>query len=266
MNISFDSCGWLYTYHLGVASYIKDNNLEVAHASGSSAGSLCAAALVSNVDVHKLTETIINHRASRNTWESATEMVKLARDEMRKHAHDNIHETVSGKLAVGLLGVHDSRRAYVMQSFKTREQLLNALCASCHIPIIGGITPVNIAGKQGSFYDGGLAFAYGLPESRLKDRITVSARGKHDATIALPIKVSMLFWGVFPPKAEVLRKIRKLGYLQAKSYFSGSDCVEIEKLKAKLEDEANVRRKTILSGICVSFIGIIAAAIVLRRR
>eukprot|EP00965_Chrysotila_dentata_P151618 5011135-Pleurochrysis_carterae.AAC.2 len=60
ITFSFDSSGWLYVYHLGVAHFLQQRLLpgldpELTAFSGSSGGALVAAALCANIDVLELT-------------------------------------------------------------------------------------------------------------------------------------------------------------------------------------------------------------------
>ena len=56
LTFSFDSSGWLYVYHLGVAHYLQRHVLPHLEAervafSGSSGGALVAAALAGGIDI-----------------------------------------------------------------------------------------------------------------------------------------------------------------------------------------------------------------------
>ena len=59
LTFSFDSSGWLYVYHLGVAHYLQRHVLPHLEAervafSGSSGGALVAAALAGGIDIEQL--------------------------------------------------------------------------------------------------------------------------------------------------------------------------------------------------------------------
>ena len=64
LTFSFDSSGWLYVYHLGVAHYLQRHVLPHLEAervafSGSSGGALVAAALAGGIDIEQLAHHVI---------------------------------------------------------------------------------------------------------------------------------------------------------------------------------------------------------------
>jgi len=77
VTFSFDSSGWLYTYHLGVAHCLQqqllgrgsDRRADFAF-SGSSGGALVAAALATDIDVKELAAFVIDCQAEcqYNPW------------------------------------------------------------------------------------------------------------------------------------------------------------------------------------------------------
>lgn len=107
----------------------------------------------------------------------------------------------------------------IVDRFPDNEFATQALCASCHVPIIAGIMPRRIGSR--SYYDG-LAWPSRLlvpwRGAEGDHVVRVSACGSPLADIRIPGVPS--WWGGLPPKQEFLRGLFWQGYRDAAEWFA----------------------------------------------
>lgn len=138
VTFSFDSSGWLYTYHLGVACCLQQQLLgqgpsaEVEEAvgdfafSGSSGGALVAAALATGVDIYKLADFVIScqEECQYNPWR----MFPCTERALHRFIGSNAHEQANGRLRVLLtriqvLSVKPALRPETVSTFASTHHL-----------------------------------------------------------------------------------------------------------------------------------------------
>jgi len=234
LMVSFDSSGWFYMYHFGVAQYMSDHvlrhgshSLEEVGFSGSSGGSLVAATICSGVDVNKMSAYVVSCRdaCKYNPWM----MLPSADKAIETYLPPEAHITLSNRVRILLTRVSFMPpfiMAEIPSKFKSREHLKMALRASCHVPGIGGVLPYWFDGAgyfDGMFWSNALAvpWRYFHPEDEL---IKVSAFGTAGSQIYPGSSSNNTpmppWWAIFPPAEEVLEGMMEQGYRDAANYFS----------------------------------------------
>eukprot|EP01127_Copromyxa_protea_P024612 TRINITY_DN9790_c0_g1_i1.p1 TRINITY_DN9790_c0_g1~~TRINITY_DN9790_c0_g1_i1.p1 ORF type:complete len:640 (-),score=79.39 TRINITY_DN9790_c0_g1_i1:13-1932(-) len=228
--VSFDSSGWLYMYHFGVASYIEkhilpDSSRDVAF-SGSSGGALVAATLATGSSLSMMINRVVSCRD-----ECAFKLWKLlpaAERALDECLMSDAHVKCSGRLQV-LLTKASIKPPFFMgevrKDFTSWKQLWQVLRGSCHIPIVGGLLPYYIEGSwyfDGFFWSATFGFVPWRSWTEEDEVIKVSSMrslGSHiKPSFPLPP-----WWGFFPPSEEVLLAMVDEGYKDARKFFETWD-------------------------------------------
>jgi predicted acylesterase/phospholipase RssA len=229
ISFSFDSSGWLYVYHLGVAKYLKEN-FDLQHSDvrfyGCSAGSIVACCLAIGISPEVVFQRAIQ------CWKlckfNPFKMFSLVEKSLKEWVPEEAHLSVSERLSISLAKVTPQRKLFTVSrvaKFESREHLISAVRASCHIPIVGGVLPYHVKGT-GYCYDGGLVERIPLsPTSDSKEAellnetcITISASGLETAHIKNALSNPMTL-GTIPPSQDKLTAMNELGYQHAIQFF-----------------------------------------------
>lgn len=229
--LCFDSSGWLYLYHFGVAKYLQqhcDLSSPDIKYFGSSAGSLVAAVLLLGIDIDEVVEQVLSHIECCQA--NPFHMIKAVEDTIEALTPDDAHLQCSNRLFISLTNL--SWRNASAWVFTSRTHLLQCLRASCHIPLIGGILPYHIQSHlddeevgqvSGYFYDGGFSERVPDPEVLLPGlpSVRVSARGLLEADIRNDMELPWS-WAVLPPDKPALMHLFHLGYQHAHDFMQDS--------------------------------------------
>ncbi len=232
LTFSFDSSGWLYLYHLGVAKYLQNHVLPRLPAdnvafSGSSGGALVAAALCLGVNIDELTHFIVScaPECRFNPWK----MLPCCDEAIAAFLPPDAHTASRGRLRVlltrvGLNWMRPLIRPEAASSFGSYDELAQTLRASCHIPLLGGLRPYGVTHPDGTvtrFYDGlfwpSLLYTWRAFE-RSDAILKVSGIGWPTAHIGLSIAPPP-HWTVMPPSDATLRRLYAAGYDDAARFF-----------------------------------------------
>lgn len=229
---SFDSAGWLYVYHFGVACWLQEhltpgitqdnvNSGEYPEGlgfSGSSAGALTALLLASGTPVREVFEYVLDKHdvCSRNP----RMMPICAEEALRKYQFPGAFRALTQRLRILVTRVLLRPPFFmgeVVDEFPDNETATQWLLASCHIPVIFGLLPFRVDGK--AYYDGGLWSSLLVPwRGGEGDRVVkVSGFGSPNSDIRPPFLPP--WWGIFPPPVRVLRGIFWRGYKDAARWF-----------------------------------------------
>ncbi|XP_052738212.1 uncharacterized protein LOC112053492 isoform X2 [Bicyclus anynana] len=267
MNLSFAGCGFLGIYHVGVAVCLKKYapQLLIGNISGASFGALSACCLLCNLPIGDITSDVLRivgeaRAGSLGPFSPSFSIQNLLLEGMQNHIPHNAHEIVSGKLHISLTRVYDGNNVIVSE-FPTREDLLQALLASCFVPVFSGMLPPRFHGIR--YMDGG--FSDNLP---VLDENTITVSPFCGESDICPRDVSSQLFHVniantsielsrqninrfarilFPPKPEVLSNMCKQGfddalrYLHSNKLISCTRCLEVQttfRLQDVLDDSA----------------------------
>uniref|UniRef100_A0A7S2X7T1 PNPLA domain-containing protein n=1 Tax=Lotharella oceanica TaxID=641309 RepID=A0A7S2X7T1_9EUKA len=222
---SFDSSGWFYVYHYGVAKYLQAHVLphlqkEQTAFSGSSGGALVAASLCADLSIDELVKHVIScqPRCEFNPWQ----MLPCAEEAMHRFRRPDFYKSFSGRLSVLVTRI-EFKLPFVMgeavSDFRGVEDSIKMLRASCHVPLLGGVCPYKARGRW--YYDGFFWPSFFVPWRQFDSRDTVmkvSAIGTLGAQITPSIMIP-IWWMAFPPKEQVLWGMFQLGYADAARFF-----------------------------------------------
>lgn len=161
-SFSFDSCGWMYVFHLGVAKYIQRHidlgaMRDSARFCGASAGGVVASALAVDYEVDPILEEVCDAYEVCKT--NPFHMVQSVEDGLNRLMPEDGHRRCTGRLFIAVTGLNGG---HTLSDFPSRRFLISSLRASCHIPIVGGLLPAVVDSPTGGFipwlfYDGGLS-------------------------------------------------------------------------------------------------------------
>lgn len=230
LTFSFAAAGWLQTYHFGVAKALQDVGLVTANVRfcGSSAGSLAAAALVTQCDMDDLCEYAVRCSIDcRSSLLNAFQIRKYVRRGIEVFAVDkfrsdpSLRRALSAQLEV-YVSVLPWCRQKVMHCFSVVEDLEEALVASCCLtPLAGMPFPLRRTGEI--VCDGGLT-AY-QPRKGEHNVIAVSALYFNSAHIR-PTTFVPAWWGLYPPGEKAYRALYDLGYNDAIAFLVKAKHIE----------------------------------------
>jgi len=233
LTFRFDSSGWFYVYHFGVAAFLEDyiipKNLSeddycsskfpqnVAF-SGSSGGSLVAAALACGVPIRGLFEFVMaQHGAcARNPFR----MFTAVEDAMNNFLPANCAKSMTGRVRVLLTRISwrpPFVTGEVVDRFVSLQDVFGRLRASCHVP---GLHLFPYRHPAGRYFDGlvwsSLLVAWSGDRPDLV--VKVSAIGAPLTDMRAP--VSPVWWCILPPDVDTLRGLFWLGYKDAARWFT----------------------------------------------
>ncbi|KAM3727644.1 Patatin-like phospholipase domain-containing protein [Dirofilaria immitis] len=244
--LSFSGCGFLGVYHFGVLQgFNRDGKAlmkRVKRCAGASAGSLAAALWTFSPDnaekgfndVIKMATEIHSLRFGALSpnfvlHKSLQKIIDLYIPEDISNAHDRLY-----------ISLTDQKRNVnrLISRFTSRDYLINALLASCYIPLYSGSSPPLIDGNQ--YIDGG--FTNNLPIFEELPTITISpfsgsaVISPNDfnsvgpfrewrlrvGTQELKVNVQNMIRGaqaLFPPNIEILRNYYEMGQRDAMRFL-----------------------------------------------
>ncbi|KAJ2950409.1 hypothetical protein O0L34_g8651 [Tuta absoluta] len=245
MNLSFAGCGFLGIYHVGVATCFKKYapHLLLGKISGASFGAISACCLLCDLPIGELTSDVLRcvreaRAGSLGPFSPSFSIQNILLEGMEKYLPPDVHKIVSGKLHISLTRVYDGQNVIVSE-FATREDLLQALLASCFVPVFSGMLPPRFHGIR--YMDGG--FSDNLP---VLDENTITVSPFCGESDICPRDVSSQLFHVnlantsielskqninrfarilFPPKPEVLSSMCKQGFDDALRFLHRNNMI-----------------------------------------
>ncbi|XP_047989432.1 1-acylglycerol-3-phosphate O-acyltransferase Pnpla3-like isoform X3 [Leguminivora glycinivorella] len=245
MNLSFAGCGFLGIYHVGVAVCFKKYapHLLLGKISGASFGALSACCLLCDVPIGEITSDVLRvvgeaRAGSLGPFSPSFNIQNVLLEGMDKYLPHDVHKIVSGKLHISLTRVYDGKNVIVSE-FPTRQDLMQALLASCFVPVFSGMLPPRFHGIR--YMDGG--FSDNLPVLN-ENTITVSPFcGESDicprdlssqlfhvsiANTSIELSkqnINRFARILFPPKPEVLSNMCKQGFDDALRFLHRNNMI-----------------------------------------
>ncbi|KAG6463719.1 hypothetical protein O3G_MSEX014045 [Manduca sexta] len=245
MNLSFAGCGFLGIYHVGVAVCFKKYapHLLLGKISGASFGALSACCLLCDLPIGEITTDVLRvvreaRAGSLGPFSPSFNIQNVLLEGMQKYLPLDAHKIVSGKLHISLTRVYDGKNVMVSE-FPTREDLLQALLASCFVPVFSGLLPPRFHGIR--YMDGG--FSDNLP---VLDENTITVSPFCGESDICPRDLSSQLFHVnlantsielskqnmnrfarilFPPKPEVLSNMCKQGFDDALRFLHRNNLI-----------------------------------------
>nr|AEJ33048.1 adipose triglyceride lipase [Manduca sexta] len=245
MNLSFAGCGFLGIYYVGVAVCFKKYapHLLLGKISGASFGALSACCLLCDLPIGEITTDVLRvvreaRAGSLGPFSPSFNIQNVLLEGMQKYLPLDAHKIVSGKLHISLTRVYDGKNVMVSE-FPTREDLLQALLASCFVPVFSGLLPPRFHGIR--YMDGG--FSDNLP---VLDENTITVSPFCGESDICPRDLSSQLFHVnlantsielskqnmnrfarilFPPKPEVLSNMCKQGFDDALRFLHRNNLI-----------------------------------------
>ncbi|THD20264.1 Patatin phospholipase domain-containing protein 2 [Fasciola hepatica] len=161
-NLSFAGCGFLGLYHVGVCCCIKKlapHLYQNKLVSGTSAGAIAAVCLVCDVSIAEcvqyMCELISNARRYLfGPFDPRFRITEHLREGLNRILPSDAHIICSGRLSISLTS-YATHKNVVVNQFRDKDELVNAVLCSAYIPIFSGFVPPTFRGQ--SVLDGGLS-------------------------------------------------------------------------------------------------------------
>ncbi|VDK71667.1 unnamed protein product [Litomosoides sigmodontis] len=143
-SLSLSGCGFLGIYHAGVCAAIKEYvpQLLQNQISGASAGSIIAAGIVCDVCISQATSLFLSVVSEARSYTFGVlnrdfDLMKLVRVKLNAILPSNAHELCTGRLRISVTRFSDMENI-ILDEFRTKDELVDAICCSCFIPVYGG--------------------------------------------------------------------------------------------------------------------------------
>lgn len=243
MDVFFGGAGWLFAFNFGVAQFIREERRPVDVACGLSAGSVTALLLLLDVDFQEAFDFVFERRE--RVKNNPFKMKSVLRDVLEAFAPDgpDFRERTEGRLRVLVSRASACCRLTpgLVDRFACRDECVACVEASCHIPVVCGVSGVRI-GRE-SFFDGGLTWRGPPRGSETSSTMVVALSdagvrqpGERVVTpgVALP-----RMWVYFPQTKETMQALFDLGYHKARARLAATrdptlDAV-VDRLTKRLE-------------------------------
>ncbi|XP_070695034.1 patatin-like phospholipase domain-containing protein 4 [Pempheris klunzingeri] len=176
-SISFSGSGFLATYQLGVAQCFLNYAPWLLRTSpcvlGASAGSLVAAAVVCEMNLSTIRDEMLNFAKQMKAFtlgplNPSVNVLHWLESILRKYLPSDAHQRASGRLAVAMTRLIDSK-LIVMSEFQSKEEVVQALLCSCFVPGYCGVLPPVFKGVH--YVDGGFSSMQPLPSAPASSHI-----------------------------------------------------------------------------------------------
>ena len=244
-TISFDSCGWMIAYHLGVAEFLKSHyDLSEISMHGVSGGALVGGILLCD---HVDFQYVIRHILSYQKYAKYNPFLisKHVNNTLCLFTPNDINTITSNRLSIALseLSTNGLSRKYVNE-FDNKEDFINKLNATCWIPLISNVLPYQIDQKY--YYDGGVTGNMLIRNDKHQRTLYISCYPYNSYECQVNICPSFhipRIWYIFTPSFNTLMCIKKLGYLDAHSFFHKDDENSFQEkidILSELNKEANI--------------------------
>lgn len=230
LAFSFDSSGWCYMYHFGVAMWIQEHfdeeitNGELAF-SGSSGGAIVGCALAGRLDIPLVLDDVL-----KDTWDVAHlkpwKLPQQVWKTLEKFVPEDGHVLATNRLRVlctRMLSKPPFLHGEVFSEFPTREYLFKCLMASSHIPVLFGCGYKHDGGR---YFDGAFWPSAFIPwRSFPSQSVCRVSCFSHLGSDIGPrwFAVPPIWWAVYPPNHEVLEGLMWAGYRDIASVFGSVD-------------------------------------------
>lgn len=161
ISLSFAGCGFLGSYHVGVACCIKKYAPQLLQTklAGTSSGALVACAMINGCSIEDCTKIVLETIAEsrRHILGPFSPNFHLVRD-LRRIMDDllpaDAHVCSSGHLYVSMTRFPDFKNVLV-SDFESREELIQALVCSSFIPLYSGVVLPEFRGSR--YFDGAIS-------------------------------------------------------------------------------------------------------------
>ena len=152
-NISFAGCGFIGIYHIGVSACLKKfaPHLLRNKIGGSSAGAMCAVALVCDLPLENITRNVAMLAFQSNEkmfgpFTPSFSIHQIIKNTLEEILPEDVAQRVSGKLFVSLTKATNKSNILVSE-FSDKADVIDAICASSFVPMMSGFVPPKFRGE-----------------------------------------------------------------------------------------------------------------------
>jgi len=246
LTFRFDSSGWFYVYHFGVALWLEEHllprgvNPELAGSerypkalafSGSSGGALVAAALACGISVRDLLEFVLAQHP-RCQW-NPLRMFPAVEEAMERFLPANAARCMSGRVRVLLTRV-SARPPFitgeVVEQFAERPDVFHGLRASCHVPLLH-LRPYRYHRRH--YFDGLVWSSLLVPWSGDDADLVVKVSAISAPLTDMRAPLSPIWWVILPPSVDALRGLFWVGYRDAARWFTDPPQDPLDRCKCR---------------------------------
>lgn len=215
--VMFAGCGWMHPFESGAAKFFAEH-FDIDHAKlrfgGCSAGAAVAAALSMHINMDDFFETTLELHG--DSVFAMCDGVKRVLEKLLMD--DEAWRAVTDRLIIGLTAMPWFRPVTISHFYSARHGI-DAVRASCHIPILGGVLPYKIDAKNSSYFDGGISMI--VPPCDADFTITVDGRPLIGTNMDIvPGFEVPWIWSYMPRSIRMLRALYRLGYLRAAEFVA----------------------------------------------
>lgn len=234
-TVMFNGAGWLFPFYFGVGKHLQeilDVKSKDIKFSGVSAGAFVATMLCHNADFKDVLEQVLVHYSSMkyNPFLIKIYLFKI----LNIYIPEKI-DFFNDKLSIGVSRLNLFSTRWISEgitTFKDRLDCIEAIRASCHMPIISGVLPYYIDNK--GYYDGEIAQFYNRKTHDFNTNTIEVGIDLKPFTINPGIHLPE-FWKYYPVDPYISRKLYQLGYLRSKEFFSVASKDDLENM-ASIKD------------------------------
>ncbi|XP_022643638.1 patatin-like phospholipase domain-containing protein 2 [Varroa jacobsoni] len=161
-HLSFSGCGFLGIYHVGVASAFREYAPQLVKSKvvGASSGALTACCLVNDLPFDVAVTSILrmatqSRRRALGPFHPSFNINDILFEDLGKMLPDDAHIRSTDRLHISVTKMSTMENRIITQ-FKTRQDLIRTLMASCFIPVFSGyFAPILEGGER--YIDGGFS-------------------------------------------------------------------------------------------------------------
>eukprot|EP00898_Chlorokybus_atmophyticus_P004363 jgi/Chlat1/4928/Chrsp31S04845 len=227
LGFSFSAAGLLFPYHLGVVACLEDHGfmLDNTPLAGSSAGALVCGTVAAGIGVKRgmdMTKVLAADCRANGTRHRLGAVLRRVLEDVLP---ENAHELVAGRIRVAVTDVFYTPRGVLLSHFNSRQDLIDALVTSCHIPSY--LAPQFFTLFRGRYCVDGAVTAF-MPDTTGQRTIRVSPfpasqmrmsnvqiSPDNNPQIARVPVLELLQYALVPPEDAMLDKFHDDGYQDA---------------------------------------------------
>ena len=248
-NISFAGCGFLGIYHIGVSACLKKfaPHLLQNKIGGSSAGAMCAVALVCDIPLEAITRKVLmmasgSKRKIFGPFNPSFDLQQITKDSFEDLLPEDVAERVSGKLYLSITKARNKTNILVSE-FHDKSDVIDALCAASFVPVMSGIFPPKFRGEfaiDGLYSDnipdlGGFTITVspftgdstiGPSDDNLSSLIPSFPHGSGGSLHLSKENMRRLKNAMLPPDTSAMEKICSQGFRDALKYLESENLVK----------------------------------------
>mmetsp|Transcript_6088 Transcript_6088/g.17432 ORF Transcript_6088/g.17432 Transcript_6088/m.17432 type:complete len:512 (+) Transcript_6088:157-1692(+) len=239
LSFGFSAGGLLFSYYIGVVFALHDLGIITRETKigGASAGSLIAACYHSGLSQELITSACFELAKDCRTNGTRGRLGLVVREFLEKLLPEDIHERCKNRAFVAITRVWPRPTPELISDFHSRDDLIQALLTSCHVPWWLDSRPWTTFRGSAS-YDGGLTNFIPIPPS--EHGVQVCCFPSKQITRVYDIQISpdsftdwehgmtqMVAWAFEPADEQMLEQFVEKGRADAKAWADACGLLEL---------------------------------------